>query len=51
MGDRIKIGLAIVLVIAGLWGYYQFSDLAQVARLIDVDAGDGAVVRHPERRE
>ena len=39
MGDRIKIGLAVVLVIAGVWGYYHFSDLAQVLRVLMVLGG------------
>ena len=39
MADRIKIGLAIALVIAGLWGYYCFSDLAQVLRVLMVLGG------------
>jgi preprotein translocase subunit SecE len=39
MGDRIKIWLAIALVIGGVWGYYQFSDLAQVLRVLMVLGG------------
>jgi preprotein translocase subunit SecE len=39
MGDRIKTGLAIALVVAGVWGYYHFSDLAQVLRVLMVLGG------------
>src|SRR5215472_15327056 len=39
MVDRIKLGLAVALVIAGVWGYYYFSDLAQVLRVLMVLAG------------
>jgi preprotein translocase subunit SecE len=39
MADRIKMGLAIGLVIVGLWGYYHFSDAAQVLRVLMVLGG------------
>jgi preprotein translocase subunit SecE len=39
MGDRIKIWLAVALVIAGVWGYYYFSDFAQVLRVLMVLGG------------
>ena len=39
MADRIKLGLAIALVIGGVWGYYYFSDLAQVLRVLMVLGG------------
>ena len=39
MADRIKLGLAIALVIGGVWGYYYFSDLAVVLRVLMVLGG------------
>ena len=39
MADRIKLALAVALVIAGVWGYYHFSDLAQVLRVLMVLGG------------
>ena len=39
MLDRIKMGVAIVLVVAGVWGYYYFSDVAQVLRVLMVLGG------------
>ena len=39
MGDKVKLTLAVALVIAGVWGYYQFSDLAVVLRLLMVLGG------------
>lgn len=39
MVDKIKMGLALALVIAGLWAYYYFSDLAVVLRLLMVLGG------------
>jgi len=39
MVDRIKLALAVGLVIAGVWGYYHFSDLAQVLRVLMVLGG------------
>jgi len=39
MGDKIKMGLAAALVIAGVWGYYHFSDLAVVLRVLMVLGG------------
>ena len=37
--DRLKIALAVVCVIAGLWGYYYFAETAQVLRVLMVMAG------------
>jgi preprotein translocase subunit SecE len=39
MLDRIKIGLAVACVIAGVWGYYYFSDTALVLRVLMVLGG------------
>src|SRR5436190_5654398 len=37
--DKIKMTLAVALVIAGVWGYYYFSDAAQVLRVLMVLGG------------
>ena len=44
--DKVKLTLAVALVVAGVAGYYYFSDLAQVLRVLMVLAGliGGAVV-------
>jgi len=39
MADKIKMTLAIALVIVGVWGYYHFSDVAQVLRVLMVLGG------------
>ena len=39
MADKIKIALAVACIIAGVWGYYQFSELAQVLRVLMVIGG------------
>jgi len=39
MADKIKMTLAIALVIGGVWGYYHFSDVAQVLRVLMVLGG------------
>src|ERR1700675_2845590 len=39
MVDNLKIGLAVACVVAGVWGYYYFSDTAQVLRVLMVMAG------------
>ena len=39
MVDKIKMTLAVVLVIVGVWGYYYFSDLAVVLRVLMVLGG------------
>ena len=39
MADTIKIALAVACIIAGVWGYYQFSELAQVLRVLMVIGG------------
>jgi preprotein translocase subunit SecE len=45
MVDKIKLTLAVALVIAGVWGYYHFSDLAVVLRVLMVLGGlVGAVI-------
>ena len=45
MVDKIKITLAIALVIGGVWAYYYFSDLAVVLRVLMVLGGlVGAIV-------
>jgi len=39
MLDRIKMGVAIALVVAGVWAYYHFSEVAQVLRVLMVLGG------------
>jgi preprotein translocase subunit SecE len=39
MIDRIKIGLAVACVAAGIWGYYYFGDTALVLRVLMVLGG------------
>ena len=39
MADKIKMGLAALLVIAGLAGFYYFQDLPGVVRVLSVLAG------------
>ena len=39
MFDKIKMVVAVALVCAGLWAYYQFSDIAQVLRILMVLGG------------
>jgi preprotein translocase subunit SecE len=39
MVDKIKMTLALALVIVGVWGYYYFSDLAVVLRVLMVLGG------------
>jgi preprotein translocase subunit SecE len=39
MVDKIKLTVAVALVIAGVWGYYHFSDLAVVLRVLMVLGG------------
>ena len=39
IADKIKMALAIGLVIAGVWGYYHYSDLPQVLRVLMVLGG------------
>ena len=39
MIDKVKIGLAVACVIAGLWGYYYFSEAALVLRVLMVMGG------------
>ena len=37
--DKVKIALAIACVIVGVWGYYHFSDIALVLRVLMVLGG------------
>jgi len=37
--DKLKIALAVACVIAGVWGYYYFSETAQVLRVLMVMGG------------
>jgi preprotein translocase subunit SecE len=39
MGDKVKIAVAVALVIAGVWGYYHFTELAVVLRVLMVLGG------------
>jgi preprotein translocase subunit SecE len=39
MADKIKMTVAVALVVAGLWGYYHFSETAQVLRVLMVLGG------------
>ena len=39
MVDKIKMAVAVALVIAGVWGYYHFSEAAQVLRVLMVLGG------------
>ena len=52
--DKIKMTLAVALVIAGLFGYYYFSETAQVLRVLMVLGGllaaAGRVFHIVERR-
>jgi preprotein translocase subunit SecE len=50
--DKLKMALAAALVIGGVWGYYHFSDLAQVLRILMVLGGliaAGVVARFTEQ--
>jgi len=42
IADKVKLGLAIVLVGAGIWAYYWLGDAALVLRLLAVVAGMAA---------
>ena len=37
--DKAKIALAVACVLVGVWGYYYFSDMAQVLRVLMVLGG------------
>src|SRR4249919_2661101 len=37
--DKLKIALALACVVAGVWGYYYFSETAQVLRVLMVMGG------------
>ena len=39
MADKVKITLALACVVAGIWGYYYFSDTALVLRVLMVLGG------------
>jgi preprotein translocase subunit SecE len=39
MADKLKIALAVLCVIAGVWGYYYFADAALVLRVLMVMGG------------
>ena len=41
MADKIKFSFAVMLVIAGIAGYYQFSEQALILRVLSVLAGLG----------
>ena len=50
--DKVKLTVAVALVIVGVWGYYHFSDLAQVLRVLMVLGGlvaAGVVARFTEQ--
>ena len=42
MADKIKIALAVLLVVAGLAGFYYFADSPAIVRLVSVLAGVAA---------
>ena len=42
--DKLKIFLAVGCVVAGVWGYYYFSEMAQVLRVLMVLGGMVAAV-------
>jgi len=44
MADKIKLGIAVVLVGVGIWGYYWLSDSALVLRILAVLAGFAAAL-------
>src|SRR5690349_1426108 len=37
--DKLKIALAVLCIVAGVWGYYHFAETAQVLRVLMVLAG------------
>jgi preprotein translocase subunit SecE len=39
MADKLKIALAVGCIVAGVWGYYFFSEVAQVLRVLMVMGG------------
>ena len=39
MADKLKIALAVACIIAGVWGYYFFAEVAQVLRVLMVMGG------------
>ena len=42
MADKIKLVVALLCVAIGVWGYYHFSEMALVLRILMVVAGLGA---------
>jgi preprotein translocase subunit SecE len=42
VADKVKLGLALALVAAGIWAYYWLAERALVLRLLAVAAGIGA---------
>jgi len=44
MIDKVKLGIAIALVAAGIWGYYLLGEQALVLRVLAVMAGVAAAV-------
>ena len=39
MIDKAKLGVAVLLVIAGIWGYYRLSEAALILRILAVAGG------------
>ena len=39
MTDKIKLGVGVLLVVLGIWGYYWLSDSALILRILAVVAG------------
>src|SRR5580765_992504 len=39
IADKLKIALALLCIIAGVWGYYHFAETAQVLRILMVLGG------------
>jgi preprotein translocase subunit SecE len=44
MGDNIKLGFALLLLVAGVVGFYMLSDQATIVRVLCIFAGIGASV-------
>jgi len=42
VADKVKLGLAVVLVVAGVWGYYWLAERATVLRVLAVIGGIAA---------
>jgi preprotein translocase subunit SecE len=39
MIDKVKLGVGVLLVVAGIWGYYMLSDSPLILRILAVAAG------------